>query len=74
MQEEVENRTVNLAISTTKLTGRTICGSSSDAQDLSNIVNRIRPSFRGFFLRAVPCLRHENPLSVMKRNSTNMCW
>lgn len=24
MQEEVENRTVNLAISTTKLTGRTI--------------------------------------------------
>lgn len=28
MQEEVENRTVNLAISTTKLTGRTILGIS----------------------------------------------
>lgn len=26
MQEEVENRTVNLAISTTKLTARTLCG------------------------------------------------
>ena len=45
----------------------------SNAQDLSNIVHRICSAFRGFLLRAVPCLRHENPLSVMKRNSTNMC-
>lgn len=31
MQEEVENRTVNLAISTTKLTGRTtrMCGAAA---------------------------------------------
>ena len=30
MQEEVENRTVNLAISTTKLTFRTIVNSADD--------------------------------------------
>ena len=43
-----------------------ICGTPSNAQNLSNIVNRICPSFRGFFLRAVPYLRHENPLRYEK--------
>ena len=29
MQEDIENRTINFAISTTKLTGRTLLGGSA---------------------------------------------
>ena len=43
-----------------------ICGGPSNAQDLSNIVHRICSAFRFFFLFAVPCLRHESPLSIWK--------
>ena len=47
MQEEVENRTVNLAISTTKLTGRTIiAGTTPVSRHLNRWVSYHPPKIK----------------------------